>query len=150
MNPDFSDMLSALCGEGVEFLLIGAYAVAAHGLPRATGDMDIWIRRSDENAERTWRALIRFGAPISQLSKEDLKSDDLVYQIGIAPRRIDILTSIEGVEFDEAWPDRKLSKVGGHVIPVIGRTQLIKNKKAVGRPKDLADVAWLESAVGDQ
>jgi hypothetical protein len=144
LNPDFHDMLSALCGEGAEFLLVGAYALAAHGLPRATGDMGIWIRPSAQNAERVWRALQRFGAPLGGLTPDDLYTPDLVFQIGIAPRRIDILTSIDAVQFDEAWPDRQVLEVEGLTIGVIGRSHLIQNKKAVGRPQDLADVAWLE------
>ncbi len=93
LNPDFRDMLSALCDENVEFLLIGAYALAAHGLPRATGDMDIWIRCSDENATRVLQALQRFGAPLFDLTVDNLQAADTVFQIGMVPRRIDILTS---------------------------------------------------------
>jgi hypothetical protein len=144
LNPDFRDMLSALCEEGAEFLLVGAYALAVHGFPRATGDMDIWIRRSEENAARVWRALQRFGAPLAGLTRDDLKTPDLVFQIGVAPRRIDILTSIDGVEFDEAWSNRDAIVVERLSIAVIGRSHLIRNKKAVGGPQDVADVAWLE------
>jgi hypothetical protein len=144
LNPDFHDMLFVLCDEGAEFLLVGAYALATHGLPRATGDMDIWIHCSQENAERVWRALRRFGAPLTGLTKDDLKTPNLVFQIGIAPRRIDILTSIDAVQFDEAWPDRKVVEIEGMTIGVIGISHLIQNKRAVGRPRDLADVAWLE------
>ena len=145
MNPDFRDMLSALCDENVEFLVVGAYALAAHGLPRATGDIDIWIRRSPRNAQRIWRALERFKAPRSNLTTEDLTTPNIVFQIGVAPRRIDILTSIDGVEFDEAWPERNEIEVAGQRFGVIGRDHLLKNKKALGRPQDLADVARLES-----
>ena len=145
LNPDFRDMLSALCDESVEFLLVGAYALAAYGLPRATGDMDIWIRCSDENAERVLRALQRFGAPLFDLTADDLQAAGTVFQIGLAPRRIDILTSIDGVLFDDAWSHRKVIELEGLTVPAIGRAHLIQNKKATGRPKDLADVAWLES-----
>jgi hypothetical protein len=138
-------MLSALSAEGAEFLLVGAYAMAAHGLPRATGDMDIWIRPSEENAQRVWRALTRFRAPLLNLKPEDLQTADTVFQIGIAPRRIDILTSIDGVTFEQAWPQRKEVEIGGRNCPVLSRDHLLQNKKASGRPKDLADVAWLES-----
>ncbi len=144
LNPDFRDMLSALCNENAEFLLVGAYALAAYGLPRATGDMDIWIRCSNANTRRVWRALQQFGAPLSELTLDDLKTPDLVFQIGIAPRRIDLLTSIDGVQFDEAWLQRKTIEVEGLTVAVIGRSHLIQNKKAVGRPQDLADVMWLE------
>jgi hypothetical protein len=146
LNPDFRDMLSALSAEGAEFLLVGAYALAAHGLPRATGDMDIWIRRSEDNAQRVWRALQRFGASLAELSIDDLQISNLVFQIGVAPRRIDILTSIDGVEFDEAWSHRKVVAVEGLSFAAIGRSHLIQNKKSVGRPQDLADVVWLERA----
>jgi hypothetical protein len=145
LNPDFHDMLSALNAEHVEFLLVGAYALAAHGLPRATGDMDIWIRCSDDNAQRVWRALQRFGAPLTEVTLDDLQTPDTVFQIGVAPRRIDILISIDGVTFDEAWPQRMLVEIEGQTLAVLSRTHLLRNKKAVGRPKDLADAAWLES-----
>lgn len=145
LNPDFRDMLSALCDENVEFLVVGAYALAAHGFPRATGDMDIWIRCSEENAQRVWRALHRFRAPLQNLTLRDLYTPDTVFQIGVAPRRIDILTTIDGVNFEDAWPDRQQVEVEGQRFAVIGRHHLLQNKKATGRPQDLADVARLES-----
>jgi hypothetical protein len=144
LNPDYRDMLSALSDEGVEFLLVGAFALAAHGLPRATGDIDIWIDRSNANAARVWRALRRFGAPLRDLTPEDLTTPDLVFQIGVAPRRIDLLTSIDGVSFSEAWPQRVLVELEGMTFPVIGRAHLIRNKRASGRPQDLADLERLE------
>lgn len=145
LNPDFRDMLSALSEEGVEFLLVGAFALAAHGLPRATGDIDIWVRRSEINARRIWRALNTFGAPRHGLTVDDLVTPDVVFQIGVAPRRIDILTSIGGVTFEDAWPQRLMVDMEGLSVPVIGRMHLIQNKRAAARPKDLADLAWLES-----
>jgi len=144
LNPDFRDILSAFVDEGVEFLLVGAYALAVHGHPRATGDLDLWVRPSPENAQRVWRALEKFGAPLSQLAPEDLQRPDLIFQIGVAPRRIDILTSIEGVTFEEAWPARLEVEIEGLTVPVLSREHLIRNKKASGRPQDLADVARLE------
>lgn len=99
LNKDFRDILFAFCEEKVEFMLVGAYAVAAHGLPRATGDIDLWIKSSDENAERVWRALKSFGAPLLNLTKEDLTSPGTIIQLGVTPRRIDILTEITGVKF---------------------------------------------------
>lgn len=143
LNKDFKDILSAFLDEQVDFLVIGAYALAAHGLPRATGDIDLWIRCSDENADRAWRALGRFGAPMSDLKLDDLKRRDLVFQIGLPPSRIDILTSITDVHFEEAFQNRLNVTIEGISIPIIGRRELIKNKKAVGRPQDLADVARL-------
>ncbi len=118
--------------------------MAAHGFPRSTGDIDIWIRPAADNAACVWRALARFGAPRHDLSLDDLASADVVFQIGLAPRRIDLLTSIDGVEFDEAWPHRVVVDLEGVRVPVIGRAHLIRNKRASGRPRDLADLAWLD------
>ena len=148
LNSDFRDMLSILNEEHVEFLLVGAYAMAAHGMVRATGDIDIWIRRCEENTKRVWKALKRFGAPLRDLTVDDLNKPDIVFQVGVEPRRIDILTSIAGVTFDEAWANRKAIQVDNLHVSVIGRAQLLQNKKATGRPKDLADVIWLESEDG--
>jgi hypothetical protein len=145
LNPDFRDMLSALNDAGTEYLIVGAYALAAYGMPRATGDIDIWIRPTPENAQRVWRALQTFGAPLSRISVEDFTTPDLVFQIGIAPRRIDILTSISGVDFSEAWKARKSLEVASQFLNILSRHHLIVNKRAAGRPKDLADLAWLES-----
>ncbi|MFH1278828.1 MAG: hypothetical protein ABIK65_10670 [Candidatus Eisenbacteria bacterium] len=145
LNPDFRDMLSALCEEEAEFLVVGAYALAAHGLPRATGDLDIWVRPTEENGERVLKALVRFGAPLHDLRIEDLRTSEVVYQIGVPPRRIDILTSIDGVPFDEAWPRRLDLEIEGLRFPVLGREEMIRNKRASGRPQDLADVERLEA-----
>lgn len=144
MNQDFVEMLSALSEAGAEYLVVGAHALAAHGLPRATGDLDIWVRPSRENAERVWRALETFGARLEELRIEDLSTPDIVFQIGVVPNRIDLLTSITGVTFDEAWPNRLTVTVSGRDIPTLGRQDLITNKRAVGRPRDAADVAELE------
>jgi hypothetical protein len=145
VNPDFSEMLSAFSAEGVEFLLVGAYALAVHGLPRATGDLDLWVGTAGENPRRVRRALKRFGAALDQLTLKDLTQPDVVFQIGVAPRRIDVMTSIDGVAFAEAWDRRFEAKLEGLTVPVISRDDLIRNKKAAGRPQDVADVVWLES-----
>lgn len=144
MNRDFVEMLAALSDAEAHFLVVGAHAMAVHGRPRATGDLDLWVRPSAENARRVWAALEAFGAPLDKLEPEDLTTEDLVFQIGVVPSRIDILTSITGVEFDEAWPDRVVVEVSGVDAPVIGRAHLVQNKRAVGRPRDLADLAELE------
>jgi hypothetical protein len=144
MNRDFVEMLSALRDAGVEYLVVGAHALAAHGRPRATGDLDLWVRPSAANAERVWAALKRFGAPLDQIQPSDLTTDDLVFQIGVAPARIDIMTGVSGLTFDEAWPERLTVPIGELVVPVIGRDALIRNKRAAGRPRDLADIAELE------
>ena len=144
MNRDFSDMLFALSAEGVEYLVVGAYALAAHGLPRATGDIDIWVRPTRENAARLWRALARFGSPLATVSEEDFTRPGTVFQIGVAPNRIDILTHIDGVSFEDAWPRRVVQPVEGADVPVIGRADLVRNKRATGRTRDLADAEQLE------
>ena len=148
MNRDFVDMLSALSEVGADYLVVGAHALAAHGVPRATGDLDIWVRATPENASRVWDALRRFGAPLSELEPADLHEADVVFQIGVPPSRIDILTSITGVEFEAAWAERLVVEIEGLAITVLGRSALIQNKRAVGRPKDLVDVAALEEAGG--
>lgn len=145
LNPDFRDMLPALNGAGVEYLLVGAYALAAHGCPRATGGIDLWIRPTPENAGRVWAALQAFEAPRSQVTEADFAEPDIVFQIGVAPRRIDLLTSISGVRFDDAWLRRRTIEVDGLLLHTLSREDLIANKLATGRPKDLADVAWLET-----
>jgi hypothetical protein len=144
LNPDYRDMLSALNAEGVEYLLVGGYALAAHGLPRATGDLDIWVCPSPENARRTWRALAKFGAPLDQVTEDDFATEGLIFQIGVVPCRIDIITSLEALSFADAWSNRIRVEIEGIEIPVLGRDDFIRNKRLAGRPQDLADIARLE------
>lgn len=125
--------------------MVGGYAMAFHGYVRATGDIDLWIRISDENAERVWRALQTFGAPLFDLNIEDLKIPGMVLQIGMVPSRIDIITQIDGVEFEEAWDEHKTVEIEKLQIPVIGKIQLLINKKSTGRTKDRNDALWLEN-----
>jgi len=145
VNEDFRDLLAALLGAEARFLVVGAHAMAVHGVPRATGDLDVWIARDPTNVGRVWGALMRFGAPVAALGvkQDDLTSSDRVVQIGLPPRRIDILTSISGVEFDEAWPDRVTHEVDGLAVPFLGRAALVRNKRATGRTKDRADLEAL-------
>lgn len=145
LNPDFRDILFALHAEQAEFLVIGSYAVAVYGRARATEDIDIWVRPSEANSDRVMRALLRFGAPTSMLTTKDFQAEDVVFQMGNPPWRIDLLTSIDGVSFDEAWKERQEWPVEGLAIPIISRHHLIANKRAVGRTKDMADVEELES-----
>ena len=145
LNPDFRDMLSAFIAEDVEFLIVGAYALSFHGLPRATGDLDSWVARTEANAERVFRALQAFGAPTEELTISDLLTPELVFQIGIEPSRIDILTSIDGVDFEAAWQERVVADVDGLPVPILSVRHVIQNKRAVGRPRDLADVLALEA-----
>lgn len=145
MNDDFRDLLAALLEAGARFLVVGAHAMAVHGVPRATGDLDVWIASDPDNAERVWDALLRFGAPVPAVGvrREDLTQADAVVQIGLPPRRIDVLTSITGVGFDEAWLARVTHQVAGLAIPFLGRAELVRNKRATGRTKDLADLEAL-------
>ena len=144
LNPDFRDMLSAFSDQRVEYLLVGGYALAAHGLPRATGDLDLWIRPTPENARRAMSALKDFGAPLMDLREEDLCAPGTVFQVGVAPFRVDVLTAIDGVTFDEAWPNRQEIEIESLRVPVLGRGDLVRNKRASGRSQDLADIARLE------
>jgi hypothetical protein len=137
-------MLSALSAEGAEYLLVGAYALAVHGRPRAAEAFDVWTRPTPENAGRVLRALGKFGAPLRDLRRDDLASAGVAFQIGLPPRRIDVLTAIDGVEFEEAWLSRTTVKVGPLTVPVLGRDALACNRRARGRPEDLADARWLQ------
>jgi hypothetical protein len=132
--------------EGARFLVSGAHALALHGVPRATGDLAIWIERDPANSERVWRAIISFGAPVESLgvSVDDLGEPRIVVQLGLAPRRIDLLTDLTGLEFEDAWTDRLVRSVEGMEVPFLGRRSLIQNKRATGRLKDLADLEALD------
>lgn len=146
LNPDFRDMLSAFIEQGVEFLVVGGYAMAAHRLPRATKDLDLWVRPSTENAARVLRAFDAFGAPRHGLTVADLEVAGTIYQVGVPPNRIDVITAVDGVEFADAWVDRFDVEIEGLTVPVIGRRALITNKRTVARPQDLVDADLLESA----
>jgi predicted nucleotidyltransferase len=146
LNKDYREMLQCLLEEKVRFLLIGAYALAVHGFPRATKDIDFFVWATPENAANLVRALARFGAPLDEISESDFSVPGVVFQIGNNPRRIDILTKISGVEFERAYANRKNIFLEGLEIPVISVPDLIANKRATGRTQDLADVEKLESA----
>ena len=145
LNKDYKDILLTLSEEKVSFLLVGAYAMASHGYPRATMDIDIWIKPSLQNAEAVLRALHRFGAPLENLSKEDLVEEGTIFQIGVAPRRIDIITSASGLEFEETFGRSQLVNIEGIELRIPCIDDLIQNKRATGRTKDLADVEALEA-----
>ena len=147
MNEDFRDLLMELLDAEARFLVVGAHAMAVHGVPRATGDLDVWVSPAATNAERVWAALQRFGAPVEQLgvSLEDLQTPGMVVQIGQPPRRIDLLTDVSGLEFEEAWSNRTTHSIGPRAVPFLSRADLIRNKRASGRPKDLADLDVLEN-----
>jgi hypothetical protein len=146
LNDDFVDMLSCLVAAGVEFVIVGAHALAAHGIARATGDIDIFVRPSVANAGRVVAALRTFGAPLEAhgVTEADFCTPGTVYQIGLPPRRIDLLTEISGVSFEEAWASRRESVIASFAIAILGLESLRKNKAAAARDKDLADLRALE------
>jgi len=144
MNQDFVDLLRAFLAAEVRFLVVGAYALALHGRPRATGDLDLWVDATPQNAARVMRALAAFGAPLTEISADDFTREGVTYQIGIPPGRIDILTELTGLTFAEAWPDRLRKPFGDIDVDFIGRAAFIRNKRATGRPKDLGDIEGME------
>lgn len=148
MNEDFRDILTLMLEGGAEFVVVGAHALAVHGAARATGDIDLLVRPTPDNAERVCAALRAFGAPLAAhgVSPDDFAVEGTIYQLGLPPRRIDILTRIDGVSFDEAWAGRESRSVDELSIPFLGRAELIRNKRSAGRPKDLADLAMLEES----
>jgi predicted nucleotidyltransferase len=145
---DFRDILVELHNAGARFVVLGGHAVAFHGHPRATKDLDVLVEANSENAERVYAALAAFGAPLSafEVGVEDFASYDGVLQLGVPPRRIDIINRADGITFAEAIADGETFSLEGCEIPVIGRSALIKNKRAAGRPQDIADV----KALGDE
>jgi hypothetical protein len=145
LNKDYRDILHALAGENAKFLLVGAYAMAAHGYLRATMDIDIWVLPSADNARAVLRALKRFGAPLHDLTEADLQRDDTIFQIGVAPRRIDIITGATSLRFDEASERSVELEMEGIQVRILSLDDLIRNKRAAGRTKDLADAEALES-----
>ena len=144
MNQDFRDLFAEFNAQRVEFLIVGAHALAVHGHVRATRDLDVWVRPNPENAERVLRALKSFGAPTADLTVEDLSRSGVVFQIGVPPVRIDVLTSISAVEFREAWNARVMTRFVDQEVGAISREHLIRNKRASGRTQDLADLELLE------
>jgi len=146
LNNDYKDMLRALSGHDVKFMLVGGYAFSAHGHPRGTLDIDFFIEATPENAGALHRALTEFGAPLASLgvSASDFTRENFIYQIGVPPRRIDIINKIDGVEFSDAYPRSVETELDGIKLRVISLEDLLANKKAAGRPKDLVDVATIE------
>ena len=143
-NSDFRDLLAELNAAAAEYLVVGAHALAVHGPARASKDLDVWVRSTPVNAQRVYQALAAFGASLQDLKVEDLATSGTVFQIGVEPVRVDIITSIDGVDFDTAWPDRVHSSYADQPVYVISRDHLIQNKRAAGRPQDLADIDALE------
>lgn len=146
LNQDFRDMLSALSEEGVEYLVVGAFALAAHGLPRATGDIDLFVRPTLENSRKIYRALLLFGSPVAEITPETFSEPGIILQIGVPPRRIDLLTEIDGVSFAQAWSNRVSVKLGDQEVFILSHHDMVTNKRAAGRPKDKVDLEWLEQS----
>ncbi|HVA33503.1 MAG TPA: hypothetical protein VNG31_05110 [Candidatus Baltobacteraceae bacterium] len=144
LSSDWTELLAAFNAAGVKYLVVGAHAYARYAAPRATGDLDLWIERSPENARRTFETLAAFGAPLDDLRLEDFEAADVVYMFGRPPLRIDILTGIDGVTFEEAWSSRVDGSLGGVPVAFIGRDAFLQNKRAAGRTKDLADAEAVE------
>lgn len=145
LDKDFNEFVELFLEHNVRFLIVGGYALAAHGLPRATGDLDAWVWVNPKNAQNIMRALNAFGFQNLSLTESDFSKEDAIVQLGYPPFRIDILTSIDGVAFDQAWEKKVVVELNGMKVPFIGREDLIANKKAAGRPQDLADVSRLTS-----
>lgn len=143
-NSDYRDMIECLQREGVEFMLVGGYAVALHGWPRMTFDIDFWIMANPQNAAAVVRALKAFGAPLMDLTEEDFHRPGMVFQIGTEPQRIDILSAVSGVTYEDAVTRALEMEVDGLSLKVISLEDLIVNKRASGRPKDIADALTLE------
>jgi hypothetical protein len=144
MNQDFVDLLRAFIAHDVRFLIVGAYALAVHGRPRATGGLDVWVDPTAENAPRVMRALAEFGAPLTGVTTADFSHAGVVFQMGLPPRRIDVLTELTGLTFGDAWPTRLLAPFGPLAVGYLGREAFIRNKRATGRTQDLADVEEIE------
>lgn len=144
-NIDLIDLLHALNAADAKYLLVGGYALAFHGKIRATKDVDVFVGTDFENATRVWNALQSFGAPLDELRKEDLSQADIFFIMGRPPNQIDIITTIDGVAFEDAWERRVESSYGAEPVSYISREDLIRNKTAAGRPQDLVDVAYLTS-----
>ena len=144
MNSDFKELLNTFNEHEVKYLIVGGHAVMFYSEPRYTKDLDLWVEASAENATRVFRALARFGAPLSGVSEADFATEGFFYQIGRPPVRVDILMSIDGVSFAEAWPQRQPGLLAGVQTWYIGRHELIRNKRASGRHIDLHDAEQLE------
>ena len=144
LNPDYRDMVECLLREGVDFMLVGGYAVALHGWPRTTFDIDFWIMANPENAKAVMRAITSFGAPLMGLTEADFHKPGMVFQIGTEPQRIDIISAVDGLDYAGAALRAVTMNVDGLEIKVVSLDDLIVNKRASGRPKDIADAVMLE------
>lgn len=145
LAPDFDEFIGSLTAHGVEFLIVGAYALAVHGAPRFTGDLDVFIRPTKDNAERLLHALQAFGFPVPDLSPQMVVESSRMLELGVEPVQIHVMSSISGIGWDEAWATRTHARLGTREVHILGREALLRNKRAAGRPKDLADIDALTS-----
>jgi len=143
LNEDYKEMLQLLLEEQVDFMIVGAYALGTHGYPRATGDIDIWVKPDIINSKKLYNALVRFGAPLGQIQIDEFSTEGVIFQIGVIPRRIDIITKIDGITYEEADEDKIIVEIEDLKIPVISLEKLIRNKIATGREKDQLDIKTL-------
>jgi hypothetical protein len=144
LNKDYKEILQILLKNKVKFLVVGAYAMGAYGYPRSTGDIDIWVENSLANSKIIYKSLSEFGAPVSNINKKTFTERNIIFQIGIAPRRIDIITHIDGVNFTKAFKSKKYIFIERLKIPFLSKKDLIKNKKSTGREKDVIDLNYLK------
>lgn len=144
LAPDFNEFIGSLNAHGVEFLIVGAYALAVHGAPRFTGDLDVLIRPTVENAARLLTAVRAFGFPVQSLRPEGLLEPRRMLQMGVEPVQIHVMTAISGLSWDEAWAGHVMASIGDHEAPFLGRDAFLRNKRAAGRLKDLADIEAID------
>ena len=149
LAPDFDEFIGSLTAHGVEFVVVGAYALAFHGAPRFTGDLDLLVRPTLDNATRLIAALEAFGFPVGDLTPETIVDRRRMIEMGVPPVQIHVLSAISGVEWDEAWSDRIAGPLGSHSVQFLGRETFLRNKRAAGRLKDLADIDALEPGRGE-
>jgi hypothetical protein len=144
LAPDFSEFCERLLEHRVEFVIVGAHALAFHGTPRFTGDLDIYVRPTPDNGRRVVDAIVAFGLPSDQLTPESVIDPHTVVEMGVPPVQIHLMSAIDGVTWDEVQRGAVAGRLGTHAVSFIGRTEFLRNKRAAARPKDLADVAALE------
>lgn len=144
LNEDYKEILQILLSNKAKFLIVGAYAMGAYGYPRATGDFDIWVEASSENSKKIHKSLSEFGAPLSDVTEKTFTGKGIIFQIGVAPRRIDIITHIDGVTFEEAYKTKEFIEIENLRVPFLSKENLIKNKESTGREKDRLDADYLK------
>jgi hypothetical protein len=146
LAPDFDEFCGLLIDHGVEFVIVGAHALAFHGAPRFTGDLDIFVRPTDDNGRRLLAAITGFGFPVAPVTPEDIVAGTKVVEMGVPPVQIHVMSHIDGVTWDEVWRTREIGELGSRTIAFIGREAFLRNKRAAGRPKDLADIDALRES----